>query len=263
MGAGPVDQGHRPTLFACIPKKAARERTVREGLHQLQWVCDIQGDLPEQAFCEFFLIWDLVEDSQVTPGLPDQHIWVPSAAGVFSSKSAYERFFVGAIGFDPARRLWNSWVLPRCKFFIWLASLNRCWTADRLAKRGLEHPDSCLLCDQESETVQHLLASCVFSREAWFRILSWVGLQHLAPTQQDSVFQDWWRAALKRTPKPVRKGFNSLVILVAWMLWKLRNACVFEGAAPDMNKLLQAVRDEAALWGLAGASKLRALMAEA
>jgi hypothetical protein len=38
------------------------------------------------------------------------------------------------------------------KFFIWLALKGRIWTADRLAKRGLQHPDACPLCDQAQET---------------------------------------------------------------------------------------------------------------
>ena len=137
-------------------------------------------------------------------------------------------FFVGSIHFEPAKRVWKSWAPPRCKFFIWLASLNRCWTADRLARRGLDHPDHCPLCDQEDETIQHILTSCVFAREIWFRVLSLVGLQQLTPSQDDLVFQEWWRLALTRVSEQQQKGFNSLVILVAWWLWKYRNACVFD-----------------------------------
>uniref|UniRef100_A0A453CR15 Reverse transcriptase zinc-binding domain-containing protein n=1 Tax=Aegilops tauschii subsp. strangulata TaxID=200361 RepID=A0A453CR15_AEGTS len=49
----------------------------------------------------------------------------------------------------------------------------RCWTADRLARRGLPHAPLCLLCDQEPETMQHPLAGCSFSRQVWHEILSW------------------------------------------------------------------------------------------
>jgi hypothetical protein len=35
------------------------------------------------------------------------------------------------------------------------------------------------------------------------------------------------------------KGFNSLVILVAWWFWKHRNACVFYGASPNISAILQ------------------------
>jgi hypothetical protein len=58
-----------------------------------------------------------------------------------SSKSAYEAFFVGSIKFAAWRRIWRSWASLRCKFFIWLALKGRIWTADRPAKRGLQHPD--------------------------------------------------------------------------------------------------------------------------
>lgn len=43
------------------------------------------------------------------------------------------------------------------------------------------------------------------------------------------VLQEWWRTAHLWVPKHQRKGFDSLVILVVWCIWKHRNACVFEG----------------------------------
>jgi hypothetical protein len=60
-------------------------------------------------------------------------------------------------------------------------------------------------------------------------------------------------------PPIQRKGFNTLVSLVAWMMWKHRNACVFDKAPPSIAKIIQEVRDEASLWCLAGAAGLRGL----
>ena len=34
-------------------------------------------------------------------------------------------------------------------------------------------------------------------------------------------------------PSLHRKGFNTLVILVAWWIWKHINACVFDGVSPN------------------------------
>jgi hypothetical protein len=70
---------------------------------------------------------------------------------------------MGAVQFEPSGRIWRTQAPPRCKFFTWLASLNRCWTADRLARQGLDHPLQCLLCDQEEETIHHIMVGCVFS----------------------------------------------------------------------------------------------------
>jgi hypothetical protein len=144
--------------------------------------------------------------------------------------------------------------------FIWLATLNRCWTADNLARRGLDHPEHCPLCDQQQETAQHLLVGCVFAREVWFRVLSKVGMQSHAPSTNDEVFQEWWKSAERLTPN-YKKGFNSLIMQVTWRLWKHRNACVFEEASPSTSRILQAIEENAKLWCLAGAVGLRAVLA--
>jgi hypothetical protein len=116
-----------------------------------------------------------------------------------------------------------------------------------------------LLCDQEEEDIQHLLTTCVFAREFWCRLLSPVGLQHCVPSQHASSLVDWWRKSVKKVPKEKRKGFNTLIILGAWLLWKHRNACVFEGAQPCMNELMRSFHDKHHLWGLAGARSLLSL----
>jgi hypothetical protein len=85
--------------------------------------------------------------------------------------------FTLPIQFEPSGKIWGTWAPPRCKFFTWLASLNRCWTTDHLARRGLDQSLQCLLCDKEDETIHHIMVGCIFSIEVWFQILSLVGLQ--------------------------------------------------------------------------------------
>ena len=148
-------------------------------------------------------------------------------------------------------------MLINFKTFGWLAMRNRCWTADHLQKRGLPHPERCPLCDQEDENIQHTLISCVFARQFWYAILQPINLSRLRPTRSVN-FADWWKHAERRLPKQHRKGFNSLCILGALILWKHRNACVFEGA-PNLQVAVQAFKDESHLWQFLGAEKLTAL----
>ncbi|WVZ62062.1 hypothetical protein U9M48_011850 [Paspalum notatum var. saurae] len=63
----------------------------------------------------------------------------------------------------------------------------------------------------------------------------------------------------KRSPKEGRKGFNSMVILVCWELWKRRNACVLEKIRLDVQIMFQSVVAEGHLWCLARASTLQDL----
>ena len=149
---------------------------------------------------------------------------------------------------NPWRRLWKSWAPAKCKFFLWLAIRNRCWTSDRLAKRGLPHPDKCPLCDQEDETVQHLLTSCVVARQVWFRVLAPLNLVEAVLRQHEGSFADWWHKTIRRVSKEHKKGVNSLIMLGAWVIWKHRNACVFEGASSSVNSILRELNDEHSLW---------------
>uniref|UniRef100_N1R1C2 DUF3444 domain-containing protein n=1 Tax=Aegilops tauschii TaxID=37682 RepID=N1R1C2_AEGTA len=58
-------------------------------------------------------------------------------------------------------------------------------------------------------------------------------------------------------PKPLRKGLASATLLTGWMIWKQRNACVFEGDQPSVHQPTEHIKAEAALWARTGASSLR------
>jgi hypothetical protein len=135
--------------------------------------------------------------------------------------------------------------------------LLRYWTADRLARRGLPHPECCplSLCDQHEETIEHLLISCVFVRKFWFELLRLFGLHAFAP-QHNDFLQEWWRIQSSKLDGLFQKGFNSLVVLGAWVLWKHRNRCVFQEGYSNLNIALSNARDEVLVWSLAGAKGL-------
>ena len=130
----------------------------------------------------------------------------------------------------------------------------------RLAKRNLPHPEACPFCDQEEETINHLLIGCVFAREVWTICLQQLGLLHLAPQPTAVCFSGWWRKTVAAAPKEARKGLNSLIILVAWEVWKHCNACVFEKKRPSVQDVLRSVSMEGDLWCSAGASRLQELV---
>jgi hypothetical protein len=154
-----------PCLLAVVPKRIANRRTVEEAMANRSFVKDIRGDLPVEVILDFLYLWDLIYDFQLQPDIEDSHIWRFSSSGQYSAKSAYESFFIGSTQFGPYERIWKSWAPPKCRFFMWLVAHDRCWTVDWLARRGLPHPEQCPLCDQEEETINHLLVSCVFTRQ--------------------------------------------------------------------------------------------------
>ena len=122
------------------------------------------------------------------------------------------------------------------KLFIWLAINNRCWTVDRLDKRGLPHPAACPLCDQVEESIQHILVSCVFSRQVWSHILQRLGVIAIA-THHWPVLKLVRSSSHSSFQRTLERAYL-LIVLVAWEIWKHRNDCVFNGARPNVSVLL-------------------------
>ncbi|GJM96245.1 hypothetical protein PR202_ga13064 [Eleusine coracana subsp. coracana] len=124
----------------------------------------------------------------------------------------------------------------------------------------MEHPEKCVLCDQEEETVQHILTSCVFARQFWNQILTPLGFGNSVSGRRDNNFSNWWPKTSKRIPKEKkRKGYNTLIVLGAWLLWKHQNVAVFENASPNLSLLVKIFEEESHLWFLAGAKGLQDL----
>jgi hypothetical protein len=186
---------------------------------------------------------------------------VPDTNGQYSTKAAYEGLFIGSVEFEPFERIWKTWAPPKCRFFLWLVAHKKCWTADRLEKRGLDHPEKCPLCEQERDTIDHLLVNCVFSRECWFLLLRQFGLQGLAPQPTDINFMECWHQTNEAIQGSFRDGLNSLIMLGAWILWNLRNRCIFDGLSPNVANFLIHVGYERRLWETAGAKGLTSLVA--
>jgi hypothetical protein len=72
-------------------------------------------------------------------------------------------------------------------------------------------------------------------------------------------FQEWWMLQSFQLDGLYQKGFNFRVILGAWVLWKHRYRCVFQGDSLSLAIALCPARDEVFVWCLAGAKGLSIL----
>lgn len=99
----------------------------------------------------------MLEEVSLSPAVPDRFVWRWTADGAYSASSAYKVFFVGMASMLGAKELWRSRAPPKIKLFFCLALHGRIWTADRRKRHHLQDTDTCVLCDQCGETVDHLL----------------------------------------------------------------------------------------------------------
>ena len=244
-----------PHLFQAVGKRRRHSRTVADALFNRRWVRDIKGILSVDVISDYLRIWDALQGVSIQPGVQDVFVWKWTASGQYSASSAYRAFFLGRTALHGASQLWKTRAPGRCKFFGWLVLQRRCWTSDRLARFGLQNAGACAFCDQHEETVEHLLLQCPYSREVWFKLLRMGGLQRLMP-QPDSSLADWWVSSRKLVPKTMRKGFDSVVLLIMWILWKERNARVFQQSSSSAGMVVQRIVDEGRSWIMAGFKQL-------
>lgn len=252
-----------PLIYSTVPRRIANKRTVAKAMRDFTWLRDIHGTASLDVISELLTLGDFVSEVALQPDVPDTHQWRLSASGQYTAKSAYEALFQGATQFDPWERIWRTWAPGKCKFFLWLAAHNRCWTADRLANRNIPHPEHCPHCDQEPETIDHLLISCVFARQFWHTLLQRLGLGALSPEPSEASFQKWWSKISGVVSHLTQKCLNTAVILGAWSLWRHRNECVFDGSSPNLSKALTMAGEESRLWSMAGPKDFSLLFSHA
>jgi hypothetical protein len=249
-----------PTVVAAV-KPRKRKSTVAQALVQNAWVRHIEGPVSILLVVEVARICDLLEDVHLTSE-PDTFAWHLTNDQVYSAASAYGAMFFGSSTPLGAKHIWKTSAPPRVRFFFWLLMHGKCWSSDRSFRHGLQSTNTCILCDQGVESMDHLLLGCCFSREVWSICLSRLHLLHIIVVVEQPVMQ-WWLRVQRLAPKAVRRGFDSLFFLVGWFLWKERNGRTFDSVSSTPAQLAARIFDEAADWSLAAFRHLRLLIASA
>ncbi|CAM0911182.1 unnamed protein product [Alopecurus aequalis] len=232
-----------PALVAAVAPQALATRTVEEALTNRRSIRDITGPLSVRVLSQFLLLVDALQDVHLTPDVPDRVVWKWTSSASYSASSAYRAFFAGLELFPCGKTIWKTWAPAKCKVHIWLAMQRRLWTADRMLRRDMNSHIACPLCDQDPETADHLALGCVFAREIWHTLLRRCDLSAFVPGADDALI-DWWPDVRLCVPSRDRKGFDSLVLLIVWSLWKERNSRVFERTATTASHLCRKIADE-------------------
>jgi hypothetical protein len=107
----------------------------------------------------------------------DAITWKMATSGVYSAKTTYNAFFVGRTRALAAAELQD--------LHMWFAMKNRLCTADRLARRGMEHPSECPLCYQKRRL------QCSYTRQIWYMMLLPYRLHIFTPGSLASI-EIWW-----------------------------------------------------------------------
>jgi hypothetical protein len=191
---------------------------------------------------QIFLPWEaeIVKQIPLSYRKPDDLlIWRETKRGEFSVKSAYQLLYqrssVGAESSSTGAikvlwdRVWSLRVQPKVRNFIWRACRNILATQTKLFEKKISSSFSCLWCEEEPETCDHMLWRCEFAQRVW-------GACSISLPKGVDIhwtFMEFMGCCLKVLNTPdVEIIFNT-----AWMLWKPRNELMWEGSPSNVEDI--------------------------
>ncbi|XP_057444624.1 uncharacterized protein LOC130736864 [Lotus japonicus] len=186
-------------------------------------------DLLQQLFLPF-------ESTQIAliplEGLQQQDslVWAATQNGLFTVRSAYhcirdwEEQGVASSSESSSdvawNRLWQLKIAPRYAHFVWRIIKGIVPTRQKLWNRGVRCPFSCPRCVQISESVEHVLRDCPWTRCVWFAS----PLGFTWPLEVEQSMSAWACSLHLSAPTEVAELFA----VICYHIWKARNLLCFE-----------------------------------
>ncbi|XP_021845586.2 uncharacterized protein [Spinacia oleracea] len=136
------------------------------------------------------------------------------------------------------RFVWNRFSVPKHRFTLWLALLDRLKTRVRLFKIGVGDDPSCAICGSVVETCSHLFFECTFSTDCLQLVLNWLGYT-VTKTNLTQVFM-WVRRYCKKEFR--RKVIFTALAGLVYQIWKARNDVVWNHNVPTKQFILKTIQ---------------------
>ena len=212
---------HYPCKFLCVERK---------------WVSLI-------AFCRLLNDWELEEverfllilhNKKVVPTMEDKIYFREAKGGLFSIKFVYQFLSEIEVHPFPSKIVWNSWVPCNVGFFAWEASWGRILTLDQIKRRGRALANRCFLCEDEVETVEHLLLHCSKAKVLWDFFLGIFGVQWVFPFLVRGSLLSWQGSFVGKKRK---KAWMAAPLCLFWSIWRERNMIAFDDKCFSVNRL--------------------------
>ncbi|KAJ9545693.1 hypothetical protein OSB04_025400 [Centaurea solstitialis] len=162
----------------------------------------------------------------------------------FSVKRAYRSFDGVHDTVSWAKKVWFKGHIPKHSFCLWLASLNRLPTQERLSIWKDEPPDlRCSLCGICMDSLSHLFFECTFANQVWLKpkdSISW----NLAPNDWDGIIVGLSDPGLPPSSLIQKLGLAATVYFV----WIEQNKRLFTNEKTPAIQLAKDIIDRAQSW---------------
>ena len=152
----------------------------------------------------------------------------------FSVKIMYKGFDLSPAFDFPYHLVWNPIVPPKIRVFAWEATWGKVLTLDQLKRRGMAFANRYFLCEEDEETIDHLLIHCKSAKILSNLFLSIVGTSWVFPHSVLHTLLAWQGAAMGKKRKKI---WIATPLCLFWTLWRARNRLVFENEVTSEQRI--------------------------
>eukprot|EP00253_Pinus_taeda_P017843 PITA_17843 len=153
--------------------------------------------------------------------------WGYLPKGTYSTSEAYSLIEESNTRQDPLwDRIWSFKTWPKISHFLWLVGHKKILTWDKLRRRNFHGPSICHNCNNNEETIQHLLDTCPIANQLWNQVS--FRCQRRCKDHEDII------DTIRHWPKGpydcdiLNHLWNHIPGIIVWNLWKERNRRIFK-----------------------------------
>ncbi|PWA90643.1 NB-ARC domains-containing protein [Artemisia annua] len=172
----------------------------------------------------------LIQGVELKSG-PDGWSWALESSGKFSVKSLRVKLDENILTLSHEKTRWNPLVPKKVNILVWRADKDSLATRCNLDKRCIDlHSILCPMCEEDVESLDHLMGQCSWSRSIWNFIFKWWGFSLSGDLDYKCVsnFVNRLSTEEKRMFSPFHLHcFEAVIFTSVWYIWRSRNDKVF------------------------------------
>ncbi|WMV36736.1 hypothetical protein MTR67_030121, partial [Solanum verrucosum] len=99
----------------------------------------------------------------------------------------------------------------------------------------------CILCDDESENIEHLFFNCSYSGQVWQNVLRWQAIQRQALGWHE---EQRWAQEQYKGKMPEAEIFRISLTASVYYIWQERNQIIFQKVIRSCDVLVRTIIQE-------------------
>ncbi|WJZ97307.1 hypothetical protein VitviT2T_015918 [Vitis vinifera] len=240
-----------PSLFRVVLDKNIPISSVLGPTRPFSWNLNFRRNLSDSEIEDLEGLMRSLDGVHLSPSVPDARLWPLSSSGLFSVKSfflALSQFF-GPPQVFPSKFVWNSQIPFKVQSFIWLVAHKKVNTNDMLQVRRpykALSPDICILCMKHGESADHIFLHCSLTIGLWHRLFQLAKMDWVPPRSiLDMMYIKFNGFGSSKRGIALWQAANIALIRI---VWRERNARIFEDKARNSEALWDSIVFLASLW---------------